>query len=44
MPTVLDSSGQVSFAGIQRGTSDKDYIDHHSYFNTKTSDLFLTNR
>lgn len=41
MPTVLDSSGQVSFAGIQRGTSDKDYIDHHSYFNTKNERFIL---
>ncbi len=42
MPTVLDSLGQVSFAGIQPGTSGKDYIDHHSYVNTKNQ-RFIVN-
>ena len=41
MPTVLDSSGQVSFAGIQPGTSGRDYIDHHSYYNTKNERFIL---
>lgn len=41
MPTVLDNSGQVSFAGIQPGTSGRDYIDHHSYFNTKNQRFIL---
>ncbi|MFF2179034.1 hypothetical protein ACFVT8_21595 [Lysinibacillus sp. NPDC058147] len=41
MPTVLDSSGQVSFAGIQPGTSGRDYIDHHSFFNTKNQRFIL---
>jgi len=41
MPTVLDNSGQVAFAGIQPGTSGRDYIDHHSYFNTKNQRFIL---
>lgn len=41
MPTVLDSSGQVTFAGIQPGTSGRDYIDHHSFFNTKNQRFIL---
>ena len=41
MPTVLDSSGQVSFAGIQPGTSGRDYINHHDYFNTKNERFIL---
>ncbi|KOP70731.1 hypothetical protein AMS59_19585 [Lysinibacillus sp. FJAT-14745] len=41
MPTVLDSSGQVTFAGIQPGTSGRDYIDHHSFFNTKNERFIL---
>jgi len=40
-PTVLDDSGKVTFAGIQPGTSGKDYINHHAYFNTKNERFIL---
>ncbi|CAM5712372.1 hypothetical protein LSPH24S_07270 [Lysinibacillus sphaericus] len=39
--TVLDDGGKVVFAGIQPGTSSKNYLNHHADFNTKNQRFIL---